>query len=139
MSSWIGSQDLHPLYVRGRSSSPRLGRTSSDSTRSTLTDTSSESPESQLITPNSDSETHQHFLPGFSSPDHSVHSSTHSRGEATPRAELPAPVWPMSSAHAPRPSLKKGDDANEVSKERIEARIEAGLKRAASWTKKYTR
>jgi hypothetical protein len=31
-----------------------------------------------------------------SSPAHSNHNSAQSRGEATPRAEIPAPIWPLS-------------------------------------------
>ncbi|ORX37219.1 hypothetical protein BD324DRAFT_650825 [Kockovaella imperatae] len=66
---------------------------------------------------------------GNTSPASSVTSTAPSRGEATPRSELPAPIWPLLSRSSSCNAGSKSPDAMDVDQDDLQARtIEPSLR-----------
>ncbi|KAK8858769.1 hypothetical protein IAR55_002998 [Kwoniella newhampshirensis] len=122
-------------------SPPSPPRNASTGSIQTVSSTSSSNSDPALTTPDL---SHHDQLPAVlspheetpSSPSDSTTSTALSKGESTPRAELPPPVWPLSAASPRRqgmfdePMTMVTDGSSTVSRN-------PSLKRASSWRKKH--
>ncbi|WWC88637.1 uncharacterized protein L201_003550 [Kwoniella dendrophila CBS 6074] len=81
-----------------------------------------------------------------SSPSSSTTSTAPSKGECTPRAELPAPIWPHASASASSPARNSGFFNESFSMSRSDNQLEEpkpstvrkpSLRRGGSWRRKH--
>jgi hypothetical protein len=97
---------------------------------------------SEVQTPDQSADILREYRPcNSSSPASSVTSSAPSKGEMTPRAELPQPVWPLTTASR-RTKQAEGEGGvgptNPTLSEAVPSRS-ASLNRAGSWRRKHAR
>lgn len=144
------SPNVPPLVAMSAGAQLPLHGSPSSSSETLLTSSSRSSSSSgpNLTTPELQPYDHQlppvfHSHSPDTSPSGSTPSTTHSKGESTPRAEISAPVWPLSTA----PSIAEVCDepsamaciGPSIDDQPSAVSRSPSLKRGNSWRKKHAR